>query len=266
MKSYRKEFRAPAKVKLDKLDPSFTHGLERGEAERQLEEAKAELGRLGYRLYAEGRRSLLVVLQAMDTAGKDGVIRHVMTGLNPQGVRVTAFKSPTPFELAHDFLWRVHMHVPAKGEIGVFNRSHYEDVLVVRVKDLVPQLIWKQRYNQIREFEELLAESGTQIVKFFLHIDKDEQAERLQARLDDPDKNWKFVANDLKDRALWYDFQKAYEVAIEKCDSDTAPWYIIPSNKKWFRNLATARIMVETLTAMDLKMPPPAPGLNSIKI
>ena len=266
MKSFCKAFRAPKSIKLAKRDPGETLGYNKARAAALLERNKEALGHLGYALYAENRRSLLLVLQATDTAGKDGVIRHVLTGLNPQGVRVTPFKTPTPFELAHDFLWRVHAAVPAHGEIGVFNRSHYEDVLVVRVKQLVPEAVWKRRYNQIEEFEELLAESGTTIVKIFLHIDKDEQAERLQARLDDPEKNWKFNVGDLEDRKLWDDYQKAYEDAIAKTDCDTAPWYVVPANKKWFRNLAVSQILVETLQAMNLKIPEPPPGLDEIKI
>lgn len=266
MKSFCKAFRAPKSIKLAKCDPGETLGYDKARAAALLEKNQEALGHLGYALYAENRRSLLLVLQATDTAGKDGVIRHVLTGLNPQGVRVTPFKTPTPHELAHDFLWRVHAAVPAHGEIGVFNRSHYEDVLVVRVKQLVPEAVWKRRYNQIEEFEELLAESGTTIVKIFLHIDKDEQAERLQARLDDPEKNWKFNVGDLEDRKLWDDYQKAYEDAIAKTDCDAAPWYVVPANKKWFRNLAVSQILVETLQAMDLKIPDPPPGLDTIKI
>lgn len=266
MKTFCKALRAPKRVDLKRIDPDETFGFDRETAAARLEKNKEELGRLGYALYAENKRSLLLVLQAMDTAGKDGVIRHVLTGLNPQGVRVTPFKAPTPFELAHDFLWRVHAVVPAHGEIGVFNRSHYEDVLVVRVKQLVPGRVWKHRYNQIREFEELLVESGTTIVKCFLHIDKQEQAERLQARLDDPGKNWKFNAGDLKDRALWDDYQKAYADAIAKTDRAAAPWYVIPANRKWFRNLAVSEILVETLKAMKLKIPDPPPGLDKIRL
>ncbi len=266
MKSFCEAFRAPKNVDLGKLNPSETLGLGKKHGEALLEKNVEELGALGYNLYAEGKRSLLVVLQAMDTAGKDGVIRHVMTGLNPIGLRVTAFKAPTPIELAHDFLWRIHHAVPARGEIGVFNRSHYEDVLIARVKNLVPKNVWSQRYNQIREFEELLAEAGTTIVKIFLHIDKDEQAKRLQARLDDPAKNWKFQMGDITERELWDDYTKAYAVAIEKCDADIAPWYIVPSNKKWFRNAAVSQILVETLQRMDLKIPEPIPGLSEIKI
>lgn len=266
MKSFCEEFRPPKKVDLGKLDPSETPGLDKKHGQALLAKNVEELGRLGYNLYAEGKRSLLVVLQAMDTAGKDGVIRHVMTGLNPVGLRVTAFKAPTPDDLAHDFLWRVHAAAPPHGNIGVFNRSHYEDVLIARVKNLVPKRVWSRRYPQIREFEKLLAESGTTIVKFFLHIDKEEQAKRLQARLDDPAKNWKFQMADIKEREFWDDYMKAYAAAIEKCDADIAPWYIVPSNKKWYRNAAVSQILVETLRGMKLKFPKPAPGLSELSI
>lgn len=266
MKSYRDALRAPKKVRLDRIDPDETLGLDEAGAERLLAKNKELLGKLGYRLYAEGKRSLLLVLQAMDAAGKDGVVRHVLTGLNPQGVRVTSFKAPTPIELRHDFLWRIHAAVPGHGEIGVFNRSHYEDVLIVRVKGLVPKSVWKQRYDQIREFEELLAESGTTIVKFFLHIDRDEQRERLQARIDDPEKNWKFEPGDLRERALWDDYREAYEAAIAKCDRDHAPWYVVPANRKWFRNAAVSQILVETLKAMDLKLPKPVADLKGVRV
>jgi PPK2 family polyphosphate:nucleotide phosphotransferase len=266
MKSYRDALRAPRKVRLDRIDPDDTLGLNQAKSEALLAKNKDALGKLGYRLYAEGKRSILIVLQAMDAAGKDGVLRHVMTGLNPQGVRVTSFKAPTPIELHHDFLWRIHAAVPVHGEIGVFNRSHYEDVLIVRVKNLVPKDVWKQRYDQIREFEELLAESGTTIVKFFLHIDKEEQRERLQARIDNPEKNWKFEPGDLRERELWDDYQRAYEAAIEKCDAGHAPWYVIPANKKWFRNAAVSQILVETLKAMDLKTPDPIADLKSVTV
>jgi PPK2 family polyphosphate:nucleotide phosphotransferase len=266
MKSFCKVLRTPKHPDLERLDPDETLGLDRAEGEALLARNREELGRLGYRLYAEGRRSLLVVLQAMDTAGKDGVIRHVMTGLNPVGLRVTAFKAPTPLELAHDFLWRVHAAVPARGEIGVFNRSHYEDVLVARVRKLAPPAVWKRRYNQIREFEELLSESGTTIVKCFLHIDLQEQAERLQARIDNPEKNWKFQPGDLEERKLWPAYRKAYAAALDKCDADIAPWYIIPSNKKWFRNAAVSQILLETLRGMKLKLPKPVAGLDKIRI
>lgn len=266
MKKFREVLRATPKVRLDRIDPNETLGLTQAKAMDLLARNTERLGRLGYRLYAEGKRSVLIVLQAMDAAGKDGVVRHVLTGLNPQGVRVTSFKAPTPAELRHDFLWRVHAAVPAHGEIGVFNRSHYEDVLIVRVKQLVPKEVWRHRYRQIRAFEELLASSGTTILKFFLHIDKEEQRERLQARIDDPEKNWKFELGDLRERERWADYQEAYEAVLRKCDSDAAPWYVIPSNRKWFRNAAVSQILVETLEGMKLTLPPPAADLRGIKV
>lgn len=266
MKPFSEALRSPKKPRLERIDPGDTLGLSREEAEALLARNKEALGHLGYRLYAEGRRSLLIVLQAMDAAGKDGVVRHVLTGLNPQGVRVTSFKAPTERELRHDFLWRIHPAVPGHGEIGVFNRSHYEDVLIVRVKKLVPKRIWKARYAQIRHFEELLAANGTAIVKLFLHIDSDEQRKRLQARIDDPEKNWKFTAADLRERALWDDYQSAFEEAIARCDRDIAPWYVIPANRKWFRNAAVSQILVETLEGMDLKLPKPVEDLRGVTV
>ncbi len=207
------------------------------------------------RLWAEQGQSLLVVLQAMDTAGKDGTIRAVFSGVNPQGVHVTSFKSPTSHELAHDFLWRIHQATPAKGEIGVFNRSHYEDVLVVRVQDLVPEGVWRPRYEMINHFEKQLVQSSTTVIKFFLHMSKDEQAKRLQARLDDPSKRWKFNSGDLTERALWDDYQRAYQEAIEKTSTDAAPWYVIPADRKWYRNWAVGNVIAETLERMDPQYP-----------
>jgi len=218
------------------------------------------------RLWAEHRQSLLVVLQATDTGGKDGTIRHVFKGINPQGCQVWSFKQPSAEELDHDFLWRIQQHTPAKGNITVFNRSHYEDVLVVRVHGLVPEKVWKKRYDQINAFEELLVESGTTVVKFFLHISRDEQKERLQARLDDPDKRWKFAVGDLDDRAHWNAFQEAYADAIEKCSTKHAPWYIIPADHKWYRNVVVAKTIADTLEAMDPQFPPPPPDLDGIVI
>lgn len=218
------------------------------------------------RLYAEARQSLLIILQATDTGGKDGTIKHVFKGVNQQGCQVRAFKEPTDIELEHDFLWRYHQQTPRDGYITIFNRSHYEDVLVVRVKNLVQKDVWKQRYEQINTFEKTLSENGTRIVKFFLHISKDEQKERLQARLDDPEKHWKFSKGDLVDRELWDDYQRAYQDAIAKCSTDVAPWYVIPANHKWFRNLAVARIVADTLEEMNPQFPKPEAGLEDIVI
>jgi PPK2 family polyphosphate:nucleotide phosphotransferase len=218
------------------------------------------------RLFAESQRSLLVVLQAMDAGGKDGTIEHVFRGMNPQGVRVASFKAPTEVELAHDFLWRVHQQAPRHGEIGVFNRSHYEDVLVVRVHDLVPEPVWRDRYAHIRAFEELLTAGGTTIVKLFLHISEEEQAERLRARLDDPTKHWKFRKGDLDERERWDDYQAAFEDAIAETSTEAAPWYVIPADRKWYRNWAVLRILTETLEAMDPQYPPPEEDLASVVI
>lgn len=254
-------------VRLAKHDAAETAGWkDKQHAAAQLDRNIAELQKLEYRLYAEGRRSLLIVLQAMDAGGKDGTIRHVMSGLNPQSCRVTSFKAPSPEERAHDFLWRIHRAVPGKGEIGIFNRSHYEDVLVVRVHNLVPKSVWSERYEQINRFEEHLAATGTTILKFFLHISKDEQRQRLQERLDNPAKNWKITAADATERRYWDDYQAAYEDALARCSTKHARWFIIPANKKWFRNLAISAIIVEALKRMNPQFPPPPPDLAQIKI
>lgn len=246
-------------VWLDEIDPDFHQGLDKhdDEVEERTEAARERMRDLQERLYAEGKQSLLIVLQALDTGGKDGTIKHVMRGLNPAGVCVAGFKRPSTEELAHDFLWRVHPHAPAKGHISVFNRSHYEDVLVVRVHSLVSERIWGRRYDQINEFEELLAENGTRILKFFLYISRDEQKERLQKRLDNPDKHWKFDPADLKERKLWDDYIEAFEEALTRCSTETAPWFIIPANRKWFRNMIVAEIIAEALEEMDPQFPEP---------
>jgi len=241
-------------------------GFDKTQAEAQLARNLERLADLQYRLYAEGRRALLVVFQAMDTAGKDGVIRRVMSGLNPQSCRVTAFKAPTAVELAHDFLWRIHAAVPARGEIGIFNRSHYEDVLIARVRQLVPRSVWSKRYEQINHFERLLADNDVVIRKFFLHISKEEQRQRLQARLTDPKKNWKFDPDDLRDREQWDDYMKAYEDALSRCNTPWAPWFVIPSNHKWYRNLTVSSILVETLEALNPQFPKPPPGLSKLRV
>ncbi|MCU1261306.1 MAG: polyphosphate:nucleotide phosphotransferase, family [Bryobacterales bacterium] len=206
-------------------------------------------------LYAEHKRSLLIILQGMDASGKDGTISHVMSGVNPQGCYVTAFKEPTKVELDHDFLWRVHQHVPGRGIIGIFNRSHYEDVLVVRVHNLVPKDVWSKRYDQINAFEEILAENNVVILKFFLNISKDEQARRLEERKIDPEKSWKISEADEAERKFWDDYQAAYQDAIGKCSTKYAPWFVIPANKKWFRNLAVSQIIVDMLDDLKLKYP-----------
>ncbi len=225
-----------------------------------------ELAELQNRLWAEHRRSLLLVLQAMDAGGKDGTIRKVFTGVNPQGVRVASFKAPTPEELAHDFLWRIHREVPAAGEIGVFNRSHYEDVLIVRVDEIVPESVWRPRYEAIRNFEQHLTDCGTTVVKCFLHISKDEQAERFQARLDDPTKRWKFAQADLDVREKWDNYQGAFTDVIAETSTDDAPWYVVPADRKWYRDWVVLSILVDTLKSMDPQYPPEEPGLDQIKI
>jgi PPK2 family polyphosphate:nucleotide phosphotransferase len=217
-------------------------------------------------LFAQAKHKMLVVLQAMDTGGKDGVIRRVFDGVNPLGVKVASFKKPTPEELAHDYLWRVHRHTPASGELVIFNRSHYEDVLVVRVHELAPKGRWQKRYEQITHFEKLLAEEGTTIIKFFLHISKEEQKERLQARLDDPDKRWKFAVGDLNERDLWDSYMAAFEEALSKTSTDSAPWYIVPANRRWFRDLVVSEVLVETLESLGLEYPEPTEDLDNVTI
>ncbi len=237
------------------------------------DDVKAELKRqrkritaLQERLYAGHRQSLLVVLQAMDTGGKDGAIRGVFEGVNPQGCQVASFKAPTPEELDHDFLWRYHQKTPGRGMIGIFNRSHYEDVLIVRVKGLAPDTDWDRRYAAINAFEQNLSDNGTTILKFYLHISKDEQKRRLQSRLNDPEKHWKFDPADLVERGRWDDYMAAFENAIDACSTATAPWYIVPANHKWYRNLVIARTIADTLEAMDPQFPPAAPKLGQIVI
>ena len=252
---------------LAQFDPSYTGGLaSKKEAKEETAANKEALFDLQARLYAEDKRSLLIVLQAMDAAGKDGTIKHVMGAFNPQGVRVSSFKKPTRRELSHDFLWRVHRVAPRRGMIGIFNRSHYEDVLVVRVLGLAPEDLWRKRYEHINDFEKLLADHGTTIIKFFLHVGPEEQAERLQARLDTPGKEWKFNAADLEARRLWPDYMTAYEEALRRCNTPWAPWHVIPANKKWYRNLTVSRIVRQTLETLDPRYPDPEPGLDEIKI
>ncbi|MFN8518028.1 MAG: polyphosphate kinase 2 family protein [Chloroflexota bacterium] len=255
-----------SKVDLDHFDASESLGWDKEGAAAQQAEHEAHLTELQERLWAEGRHRLLVVLQGIDAAGKDGTIRHVMDAFNPQGCNVVGFKQPSPVELAHDYLWRIHPHVPPKGQIAIFNRSHYEDVLVVRVHDLVPKSVWGRRYRHINEFERMLVDEGTTIVKLFLYIDRDEQRERLQARLDDPDKRWKFSTGDLGERELWPDYIQAFEDVLERTSTEWAPWYLIPANRKWFRNLAVAHILGETLDALDPRFPQPEEGLEDIVI
>jgi PPK2 family polyphosphate:nucleotide phosphotransferase len=253
-------------VDLASVDPAATGGYQKHEAKAETKQLNRELEALQELLYAEGKHKMLIVLQAMDAAGKDGTIRHVFDRVNPQGVKVASFKKPTTRELAHDYLWRVHGHTPGSGEITIFNRSHYEDVLIVRVLGLVPEDRWSRRYEHIRAFEKLLADEGTTILKFFLHISKEEQRERLQARLDDPDKNWKFDVGDLAQRKLWDDYMAAYETAISETSTEAAPWYVIPANHKWYRNLAISQIMVRTLQGLNMRFPEAEEDLSQVTV
>ncbi len=245
-------------------DSLFPGGKDAGRA--RLKELRDELRQLQEVLYAEDKHKVLVVLQAMDAGGKDGTIRHVFRGVNPQGVRVTSFKVPTPEELAHDFLWRVHQDTPGTGEITIFNRSHYEDVLVVRVKDIVPEGVWRPRYEHIRNFEKLLADDRTTILKFYLHISKDEQKARLEARRDRPDKRWKFNPGDLKERARWDDYRAAYEEALAETSTEWAPWYVVPANRKWYRNLVISTVLIDTLKGLAMAYPEPEEDVTNYEV
>lgn len=269
MKRYR--VKPGSKLSLKAFDPDDTGDYkknEQGKEKAKAETAKliANLDGLQERLYANATRSLLVVLQGMDTSGKDGTIKSVMSGVNPQGCKVVAFKAPSKDELAHDFLWRVHREVPPKGFIGIFNRSHYEDVLITRVHGWVSDRVAKRRFNQIKEFEELLAESGTVVLKFFLHISKAEQRERLEARIADPEKRWKWNSGDLEERKLWDDYLKAFEDVLSATSTDWAPWYVVPANRKWYRNLIVADRIVDALDDLKLKTPPAPEGVDFTKL
>jgi PPK2 family polyphosphate:nucleotide phosphotransferase len=266
MKRYR--VKPGSQVDLAEIDAGSTEAFKGGkkDAEKVFPKLNARLEELQELLWAEHRHKVLIVLQGTDTSGKDGTIRHVFEGVNPTGVRVASFKAPSTEELEHDFLWRVHPKVPGSGEMVIFNRSHYEDVLVVRVQQLAPEEVWRQRYDQINDFERLLAETGTTILKFFLHISKDEQKERLQARIDDPTKRWKFRKGDLLDRERWDDYQAAYEDALSKTSTEHAPWYVVPSDKKWYRNLVIATVLNEALEGLGMKQPEPAEDLTGVEI
>ncbi len=254
------------KVKLARHDPNDIDGYRGGKekAREQVAKLNDELETLQDVLFAEHKHKVLIVLQAMDTGGKDGVIRTVFDGVNPAGVRVASFKVPTPVELDHDYLWRVHQVAPGKGEMVIFNRSHYEDVLVVRVHNIVPPEVWGRRFEQINAFEKLLADEGTTILKFFLHIDKAEQKQRLQARLDDPKKHWKFNMSDLKERALWDEYMKAYEDVLSQTSTPWAPWYVIPANKKWYRDLVISTILIDRLKALAMGYPETKEDLSKV--
>ena len=243
-----------------------TLGWSKESAKHELEQVTLRTDMLQQRLYAEEKRSILLVLQAMDAAGKDGTIRNVLSGLNPAGVHVRCFGVPGGPEVEHDYLWRVHSAVPAKGRIGIFNRSHYEDVLVVRVKNLAPRAVWSKRYEHICGFERLLADEGTTVIKCFLNVSKDEQRQRLQDRIDDPEKRWKFRAGDLEDRKLWHKYQQAYEEAISRTSTDAAPWYVVPADRNWVRNLAVAKILLHHLEKLNPKLPPADDGIEGLVV
>jgi PPK2 family polyphosphate:nucleotide phosphotransferase len=265
---YRKNFvvELGTNVRLDKIDPGYKGPHESHEqAMPEIAKHVARMDQLQYLLYADGDQSLLVVLQALDAGGKDGVVRHLFSGMNPQGTTSVGFKQPSKLEAAHDFLWRAHLRAPGKGEVVIFNRSHYEDVLVVRVHKLVPKSVWSTRYDLINEFERMLSLNGTRILKFFLHISPDEQLSRFKERLDDPARHWKISESDYSERELWRDYIAAFEEAMQKTSTRHAPWYVIPSNHKWFRDLAISQIIVATMEEMGLKLPPTQVDINEIR-
>jgi PPK2 family polyphosphate:nucleotide phosphotransferase len=255
------------RISLADIDPNSSEDYKKKkEVMAELEKHRQRIRKLQERLYAENQRSLLIVLQAMDTGGKDGTIKHVFGEVNPQGCQVWSFKIPSEEEASHDFLWRYHHRVPQRGMITIFNRAHYEDVLVVRVHNLVPEDVWRQRYHIINEFEQMLTLSNITILKFFLHISKDEQKRRLESRLQNPDKQWKFSNNDIKERQLWDEYQQAFEDAISNCSTAYAPWYVVPANNKWYRNLVVARTIADTLEAINPQYPNPQKDLKNIVI
>src|SRR5688572_14667922 len=252
--------------RLAQVDPDETFGITKETAQAELPDLVDRLNKLQTLMYAERAHALLLVFQALDAGGKDGTIRRLLTGVNPQGVRVASFKQPSADELAHDFLWRVHPHVPAKGLIGVFNRSHYEDVLVARVHSLVPKKVWRARYGHINRFEQLLADTGTVILKFYLHISRAEQKERLEERLTNPNKQWKFSVADLKERERWDDYRAAFEEMLNQTSQPWAPWHVIPANHKWPRSVLVARIVVAALEGLGMRFPEPAEPLDGVVI
>jgi PPK2 family polyphosphate:nucleotide phosphotransferase len=269
MPNSRKQFvvKPGSKIRLKRFDPGY-HGEHesRKSALPEIEKNRQKMDELQYLMYAEHKHSLLVVLQGLDAGGKDGTVRHVFTGMNPAGCISVGFKQPTPKELAHDFLWRVHPHVPAKGSVVIFNRSHYEDVLVARVHGLVPEKIWSKRYDEINDFEKLITtQNDTMLLKFFLHISKEEQLARFEKRLDDPARQWKISESDYKEREYWDDYIKAFEDVLNKTSTEHAPWFIIPSNHKWFRDLAISQIIVRAMEEMDMQLPEPTVNLAEIR-
>ena len=266
--NYTEKFRVEpgSKVDLKKIDASYKNKHNTHEqALPEIEAYNLKLHDMQYLMYAESKHSLLICLQGRDAAGKDGTINHVLSAMNPQGCTVTGFKVPTVEELAHDFLWRYHKATPGKGHVAIFNRSHYEDVLVVRVHDLVPKDVWSKRYDHINNFEKLLYDNGTHILKFYLHIDAEEQLERFKTRIDDPDRQWKISEADYAERPFWDSYTEAFEEALSLCSTEHAHWFIIPSNHKWFRNLAVSRIVAETLESLNMKFPEPTVNIDEIK-
>jgi len=256
------------KVKLDKIDASDTSGFkgDKKDAAEALDKIKGKLADLQELLYAEHKHKVLIVLQGMDTAGKDGAIKHVFEGVNPQGVKTSSFKVPTKVESDHDYLWRIHRRTPGDGEIMIFNRSHYESVLVERVHKIVPEKVWSRRYEHINCFEKMLADEGTVILKFYLHIDKDEQKKRIQARIDKAEKHWKLSSSDIPERRLWDNYQEAYEDAIGKTSAKHAPWMVVPANNKWYRNLVICSAICEALGSLKMKYPPPQVDASALKL
>jgi PPK2 family polyphosphate:nucleotide phosphotransferase len=266
--SYSEMFRVNpgSKVQLDKIDANFKDKHEsRQHALPEIDKYAKKMLDLQYLMYAENKRSLLICLQGRDAAGKDGTIRHVLSAMNPQGCTVSAFKVPSVEEAAHDFLWRYHQHMPRRGQVAIFNRSHYEDVLVVRVHDLVPEAVWSKRYQLINDLERMLVENGTHILKFYLHIDADEQLDRFRQRIEDPTRHWKISESDYAERPYWNDYTKAFEAALENCSTEHAPWFVIPANHKWFRNLAISTIVVDTLQSLNMQFPAPTVDIEEIK-
>ncbi len=266
--NYRDTFRIKPgnSVKLDKIDAAFKDKHEdQTSALVETEKYTQRLRELQYLLYAEDKRSLLIILQAMDAGGKDGTINHVLGNMNPQGAKVYGFKVPSAEEAAHDFLWRIHLAAPRRGQVAIFNRSHYEDVLISRVHNLVPKKAWSKRYDLINDFEKSLVDNGTHILKFYLHISKDEQLRRFKQRIDDPTRHWKISESDYTERECWDDYTTAFEDALSRCSTEHAPWFVIPGDHKWFRNLAVSQIVVETLEALKMKFPQPTVDITEIK-
>jgi PPK2 family polyphosphate:nucleotide phosphotransferase len=264
----RHHVEAGSKIRLAQHSPHDTGAFDgdKRRAQPVLERLNRRLEALQELLHGEGKRRVLVVLQGMDASGKDGVVRRVFEGVNPAGVQVASFKVPTPEELAHDFLWRVHARVPANGQIAIFNRSHYEDVLVVRVKNLAPQSVWRRRFDLINDFERLLAESGTTILKFFLHLSPEEQRARLQERIDDPAKRWKFRSGDIAERAHWNEYTQAYEEVLSRTSTPWAPWWIVPADRNWYRDLVISQILVDTLEGLAMQVPAGEPGIEKLEV